>query len=116
MKRRTFLKAMGITGLLSATNWRTLIAGPKDTDFVVSGVFKKTTTAIGVAGEPLFAGQILFLHNDGTLRPCRTNLDTPVRGISLAQAQPGETIKILTSGHYMSFIQPKVPSTKRSNR
>lgn len=100
MKRRQFLKAMCFTGLLSVTNWRTLIAGPRPRERVLHGVFRKRSSWIGVAAEPLNGGDVVYIGTDGRLRRADGSQSRDVVGVVIEQTDANNNVEIMTSGWF----------------
>ena len=103
MHRRSFLKAMGLSGCLFASNWKTLIRGPKSGDTlkrrVGKGWWKAETTRFSVAGATIKSGDVVCLGSDGRVYPANHGKDPMILwGIAMSDSSPDTNIEIMSSG------------------
>ena len=94
--RRTFLKAMGLTGLLCATNWKTLLKGPSVGDIVETGWKAKKLTMIVVAGTNIPTNTLVTLKSGRVAVP--TNPPDPPNGVTQTDARLGDYTEIVIQG------------------
>jgi hypothetical protein len=98
MHRRSFLKAMGVGGLFSISNWRTLARGPESGDTVVTGVFRKVKSVFRVAGATIRAGELVYFDSRGRVCPMDFSESEQVAGIAITSVEEFNSLEVATSG------------------
>ena len=99
MHRRAFLKAMGLSGMLYAANWKTLVRGPVPGCRILRGYFRSQVSFFTIAGETLKAGDIVTVGHDGKLFKARCSDDFEVMlGIALTNSGQDTSVEVSVMG------------------
>lgn len=99
MNRRSFLKMIGLSGLAFATNWKSLLRGPRSGDLVVTHAKREPSGETGLlkAGESISAGRILVYGDDGRVYKTMTEQRT-MAGISSQSAERDDLVLVFIQG------------------